>query len=178
MNIEQGKIPEEAKDELQRRGDVTKCPICGSQVDAEAYFCATCQNYFCFHCRARVLESELQLQCVNQDCDYYGKLICSACEDHHEKDEPPSLYLEPEDGYWPAWLLVVLVVGAVIWYFTSFWWGAGMAIVLYAGGGYGMQRAGLNLFGKTRQVEYQRKSEVHTCISCEEPVKVLRERAT
>ena len=41
-----------------RRGDIHKCPVCGSGIDAEAYFCAKCKNYFCFHCRARLLPAD------------------------------------------------------------------------------------------------------------------------
>ena len=37
-------------------------------------------QYFCFHCRARLLPPDTQLQCVNQQCDYYGKLVCDVCD--------------------------------------------------------------------------------------------------
>ena len=97
--------------ELKRRGNVAKCPICGSQVDPEAYHCPACHNYYCYHCRARLLASDTQLQCANQSCDYYGKLVCSVCDPQGEKEEPPAVYEEPEDGYWPLWLIVSLIIG-------------------------------------------------------------------
>ena len=83
----------------ERRGDVNKCPICGSQVDSEAYHCSACRNYYCYHCRARLLLSEIHLQCVNQNCDYYGKLVCDVCDPLEEQEEEPAVYAEPEDGY-------------------------------------------------------------------------------
>ena len=91
--------------ELKRRGDVEKCPVCGSHVDAEAYHCPSCRNYFCFHCRSRLVPPDTQLQCVNQQCDYYGKLVCDVCDISHQRDEAPTVYAEPEDGYWPGWLI-------------------------------------------------------------------------
>ena len=41
---------DESNKKLERRGDVEKCPVCGSRVDRDAYHCPTCRNYFCFHC--------------------------------------------------------------------------------------------------------------------------------
>lgn len=160
---------------VKRRGDMTKCPVCGSHVDAEAYHCATCHNYFCFHCRARLLEPDAQLQCVNQDCVYYGKLVCGVCNPHHERDEAPSTYVEPEDGYWPVWLIFVLIAFAVLWYYTSFLWAAGLAITAYVLGGYLLQKLGLNVFGRERKVEHPRKSSFHTCVSCNQTVKRLQQ---
>jgi len=166
-------VSEATASDLRRRGDVQKCPICGSQVDAEAYHCAQCRNYFCYHCRARLLTNDPQFQCGNQHCDYYAKLICGICDPLAEKDEPPAVYAEPEDGYWPAWLLVVVVAAALVGYFTSFLWAAGIAIVAFTLGGYGLQRAGMNIFGRERKVEHQRKSSFHSCINCQQPVKEL-----
>ena len=160
----------------RRRGDVCKCPICGSANDPEAFYCVKCRNYFCFHCRARSLPSEPQWQCVNQDCDYYGKLVCSVCNPVSEQDEPPSIYSEPQDGYWPAWLALHLVVAAFLWYFSSSFLGAALiAAASYIGGGYWLQKkAGWNLFGQERKVEQHRKSSFHTCIKCQQRVKELR----
>jgi hypothetical protein len=161
-----------------RRGDINKCPVCGSSSDPEVFYCAKCRNYFCFHCRARSLASDSQLQCVNQGCDYYGKLVCGICDPGNEKDETPSVYMEPEDGYWPAWLAIVLVLAAFVWYFSS-WFLAAFAtfLVVYAAGGYFIQRAGWNLFGSVRRVEHQNKSSFHTCIRCQQPVKEVRQKS-
>lgn len=160
-----------------RRGDITKCPVCGSHCDPEAFYCAKCRNYFCFHCRARSLPSELQLQCVNQDCDYYGKMVCGICDPGVEKDEPPSVYMEPEDGYWPAWLALVLILSGFVWYFSSsFLAAAATALIVYVAGGYCAHRAGWNLFGTVRKVEQSRTSSFHTCIRCVQPVKEVRQK--
>jgi hypothetical protein len=121
-----------------------------------------------------LLGVDAQMQCTNQGCNYYGKLICAVCDPAVEHEEPPSVYAEPEDGYWPAWLLLVLTVSAVIWWFTSFLAAAAIAVAAYAGGGYVLHRAGVNLFGRQRKVEYKRKSTFHTCIKCQRQVKALR----
>lgn len=65
--------------EQRRVGDVTKCPACGTRMDADAYRCPNCRIYFCFKCRRRVDSRDDQYQCVNQQCSYYGKLLCSGC---------------------------------------------------------------------------------------------------
>jgi hypothetical protein len=166
-------LEEAAAEQLLRRGDVEKCPVCGSRVDAEAYYCPTCCNYFCFHCRARLLPADTQLQCVNQQCDYYGKLVCAECNAMGEKEDSPSVYAEPEDGYWPAWLVVTLIASALSWYFYSFLVALAAAVIVFALGGLALQRLGLNIFGRERKVEHRRTSSFHTCIRCEQPVKRL-----
>ncbi len=165
---------EEAKPEINRRGDVEKCPVCGSAVDADAYHCPSCRNYFCYHCRARLVPPDKQLQCVNQDCDYYGKLVCDVCDVAHERDEPPTVYAEPEDGYWPGWLLLALVSFGVVWYLHSLHFAIWQAVGLFVLGGLILHVAGVNIFGKQRVVEHQRKSIHHRCLSCGEGVKEIR----
>ena len=64
---------------LNRIGDKCKCPACGWALDDGAYRCPKCLIYFCFKCRRRVKANEPQTQCLNQQCDYHGKLLCSAC---------------------------------------------------------------------------------------------------
>jgi hypothetical protein len=164
-------VEDSTRETVPRRGDVEKCPVCGSRVDAEAFHCPTCHSYFCFHCRGRLLPGETQLQCVSQSCDYYGKLICGLCDPQAEKDEPPTKYLEPEDGYWPAWLAAVLLVAAVSLYYFTFLTSLIEAVVLFLLGGWLLNKWGFNLFGKVRAVEQQRKTRYHTCIHCLEPVK-------
>ncbi len=160
--------------ELPRRGNVEKCPVCGSRVDVEAYHCPACHNSFCFHCRARLLPPDTQLQCVNQQCDYYGKLVCEVCDSAAEKEEPPTVYAEPEDGYWPALLALVLILVPLVWYFTSsFLVAVGFAVLAFVGGGSFLQRRGVNVFGRENQVEHPRRSTYYTCIRCRQPVKKL-----
>ena len=57
----------------------SKCPACGWRVDADAYRCPKCLIYFCHRCRKRVPADADQFQCVNQQCNDHGKLLCSAC---------------------------------------------------------------------------------------------------
>jgi len=159
---------------IARRGDVTKCPICGSSIDPDAYHCAQCRNYFCFHCRARLLPSDTQEECVNLACGYYGKLVCGICDPPHDKEEAPMVYAEPIDGYWPLWLLIALVAGAVVWYLTTWWIGILLAILLYGLGGYQLQKSGINIFGKESLVTQPRSSSYRTCIQCQQPVKEIQ----
>ncbi len=162
-------------EEIQRRGDVQKCPVCGSHVDAEAYYCSACHNYFCFHCRARLLPADTHLQCVNQQCDYYGKLTCELCDPIVEKDESPSVYIEPEDGYWPVWLVIVLIGAAVTWFYTTFLTAVFTAIIAFAGGGWFLQQIGMNVFGRETRIEHRRKKQLHTCIRCHQQTKMVAE---
>ncbi len=157
--------------ELWRRGDVNKCPVCGAWVDADAYHCSTCHNYYCYHCRARLVPSDIQLQCVNQECDYYGKLTCGVCDSLTEREEAPSIYAEPEDGYWPGWLALILLAAAITWYYAGYLWAVVLAILAYAVGGFLLHNSGVNLFGKERTVEQPRTSSVHNCIRCGQQVK-------
>lgn len=69
----------ENKNTYRRVGVTSKCPACGVQVDEGAYRCPKCLIFFCFKCRRRVQQSEAQSQCLNQKCDYYGKLLCKVC---------------------------------------------------------------------------------------------------
>ena len=63
----------------RRVGALEKCPACGVSVDPGAYRCPRCLIYFCFKCRRRVQKGDDQFQCLNQQCDYHGKLLCSNC---------------------------------------------------------------------------------------------------
>src|SRR5262245_46068192 len=70
---------EDSRRHYRRTGDTAKCPACGVPMDPEAYRCPSCLIYFCFKCRRRVQPHDEQFQCMNQQCDYYGKLLCNAC---------------------------------------------------------------------------------------------------
>ena len=83
------------------------------------------------------------------------------------------MYAEPEDGYWPALLASVLIASAITWYFATFLAAVVTAIGAFTVGGFLLQRLGLNIFGRERTVEHERKSSYHTCISCGEPAKVV-----
>jgi hypothetical protein len=162
--------------EIQRRGDVQKCPICGSQVDPDAYYCPKCRNYFCFHCRARLLAADKQYQCANKACDYYGKLLCGVCDQETLKEEPPAVYLEPEDGYWPLIAIASFALAVLTWIASSFSAGLIIGITLFAGGAYALHRAGINVFGREREIAQPRSSAYYTCICCQHPAREIRER--
>lgn len=161
--------------ELKRRGNVEKCPVCGSRVDADAYCCPTCRSYFCFHCRARVLESDPQFQCVNQACDYYGRLVCNVCDPRHDREESPTVYLEPEDGFWPLLLVLALISGPVGW----IGWRLNLfGVVMTMAGVFGVGSFLVHIFdrtvfGRKIRVEQRRLTPYHTCISCGEEVRGL-----
>jgi hypothetical protein len=159
---------------VRRRGDIHKCPVCGSPVDADAYHCPSCRNYFCFHCRARLVPNDIELQCVNSNCDYYGKLVCEVCDVALEQEEPPTVYEEPEDGYWPGLLLVALICFGFVWSRETFWMAFLAAVGLFLAGSL-LQLFGINIFGRRRIVEHRRKSIQHRCISCGQLVKEVHE---
>lgn len=159
-----------------RREPVTKCPVCGSAVDAEAYHCPHCGSDYCYHCRAQVHPGDPRLECVNQDCSYYGKLVCALCDRDHEKEEDPAIYSEPEDGYWPGWLIVSLVLFGYLWYRLGFGWAAVIAVVVYWLGGRLLHRLGVNIFGRTREVRFRRRSTYHTCLCCGETARRVAEK--
>jgi hypothetical protein len=169
---------EQSHDLIARRGDVGKCPICGSSVDPDAYHCATCRNYYCFHCRARLLPSDAQLECVNQDCGYYGKLVCGICDGAHDKKEAPLIYAEPVDGYWPLWLGIALFVGLIVWYLTVWWFGFFLAISVFVAGGLWLQKKGFNIFGTEAMVTHERSSSYRTCIRCQQTTKEIKPEAS
>lgn len=167
------------KAELERLGNSTQCPICGSDVHEDAYHCTKCRSFFCYHCRAHLGAEETILQCSNRDCSYYGKWLCSVCNPVAKQQQDPLEYLEPLDGYWPAWLLLSLLASLVFgFYFT--WSSAFILFVgLYAGIGYILQSMDVNIFGKQRKVSMDRSTDVHLCICCNKPSKKtgLRQRA-
>jgi hypothetical protein len=166
--------PSEAeKVEPPRRGDLRKCPVCGSQGDPEAYHCPHCHNYFCFHCRARLLGADDHHQCFNKDCDYYGKLICGVCDEEVRIEEPPAVYLEPEDGYWPLLLLLSVLVAVLAWILHSFLAATLFLFGIFAAGACVLRYAGVNVFGRKNEVRRNRSSVYHKCIRCEQRVKTI-----
>jgi hypothetical protein len=65
--------------QYRRVGNTAKCPACGVPMDPDAYRCPRCLIYFCFKCRRRVQQRDAQFQCMNQQCEQYGKMLCNAC---------------------------------------------------------------------------------------------------
>ncbi|MFM8570061.1 MAG: hypothetical protein ACKOAU_00550 [Pirellula sp.] len=165
------KIELSVKSELARLGNTKQCPICGSEVHEDAYHCTKCRSFFCYHCRAHLVANDPILQCSNQDCGYYGKWVCGVCNPVSKKQESPLEYIEPVDGYWPAWLVISVVLSMIVgWYFG--WKSAMIAFLgLYPGMGFVLQSMDINIFGKQRKVVMDRTSEVHLCICCSKPTK-------
>jgi hypothetical protein len=166
-------MSDELASQGQRRGDLGVCPICGSEVHPQAYYCARCANYFCYICRSRVSSKDISLECTNRECEYFGKLVCDQCDLSNTVDEQAYVYKEPTDGYWPAWLVVSCVVAAyVVWRTT--WLAGGLAFLgLYLLVGGLMQAMGLNIFGKERRVELPRSSTTYACARCTHPAKLV-----
>lgn len=174
MMSESSSTPQEiGTDASRRRGELDVCPVCGTDVHPQAYFCSRCSNYFCFVCRSRMGASDVALQCVNRECEYFGKHVCSQCDPARTVAEKPFHYKEPTDGYWPVWLLACSLISIyIVW--CSTWLAGGLAFVsLYAGLGYLMQSVGLNIFGKERSVELPRSSTTYSCVRCSQPAKVI-----
>lgn len=156
-----------------RRGELDICPVCGSNVHPQAYFCSRCSNYFCYVCRSRVGTTDVSLQCVNRDCEYFGKLVCNHCNPSQTVAEKPFFYKEPTDGYWPVWLFACVVIGIYVALRTTLLAGGLAFISLYAGLGYLMQAVGFNIFGKERSVELHRSSTNYSCVRCSQPAKII-----
>ncbi len=157
---------------LNRLGNTSQCPICGSEVHNEAYHCTKCRSFFCYHCRARLGFNESVLQCANRECGYYGKLLCSTCDAPASKREAPMQYNEPIDGYWPGWLLLASITGfAVGLYFT---WIAGILtfLTMFVGVGWVLHAMQFNIFGREREVLMERINNYHPCICCQSETKV------
>jgi hypothetical protein len=162
MNAEKPSVT----DPTERPENRSNCPVCGARVHSEAYCCSKCRNYFCYLCRIRLAPPETVLQCSHRPCKLFGKFVCSACSDSHEEADPPMIYLEPVDGFWPLWLLLSVIASAVVWYNTTAIAAIITAIGLYAGAGYLMQAAGINIFGKSKRVELLQRKKVYSCRQC------------
>ena len=152
--------------ELNRRGNKQKCPACGWNLDGDAYRCPKCRIYFCYKCRARVVERDAQYQCMNQQCDCYGKLLCSACvKPIEEKD------ILPKDNA----TIVTLIAGGFVGLITL---PAGPIVSAIAatatvtGTSFLARKFGFNVW-LTKDKEERVISAPLCCIACKKPVKHL-----
>jgi hypothetical protein len=100
-------------------------------------------------------------------------MVCSQCDLSQTTEEKPFLYKEPTDGYWPAWLLVCVLLSSYITWRTTFLAGGLAFLALYPGIGYLLHAAGLNIFGKERSVELPRSSTAYSCVRCAQPAKLI-----
>lgn len=180
--------------EMQRRGDVEKCPACGWRLDPGAYRCPKCRIYFCYKCRARVGEREEQFQCADQSCHCYGKLLCTACV-----VPIPKSWTEPRDVEEPDASLAATfcgaVAGGVAFYVAlfvapnggdhdvnkafnrAFFVALGIGVGAAVAARFGLRALGFNVWGSTdkKHTETISHSTTHTCcVQCKHPVKRLR----
>jgi hypothetical protein len=87
------------------------------------------------------------------------------------RQDPPSEFVEPLDGYWPLWLLASLIAGGVTWYYSSFFTGGLTALGLFVIGGILIHLAGVNIFGGERRLIEDRSTTYYSCLRCKQPVK-------
>jgi hypothetical protein len=118
--------------ELNRLGPQEKCPACGWRLDADAYRCPKCMIYFCFKCRRRVAARDPQYQCLNQQCKYYGKLLCEVCINAvpeyktYRKNIPEYHHT---NGAWRLILGCTIALGCACLIFASFGVGVWAAVI-------------------------------------------------
>ena len=160
--------------DVHRLGDTKKCPACGSEVDPGAYHCPRCRNYFCYQCRARVLPTDPQFQCVNQECDYHGKLVCETCDKESTKEEEPTIYFDRVGGWWPTLATCAVFLFIVALFYTHFWVALMLAIGAFMGVGLMLHRAGVAVLDTTKKIVESRHSIQHSCVRCSKPVKACR----
>jgi hypothetical protein len=97
------------------------------------------------------------------------------CDLRQEREEAPSVYLEPEDGFWPLLLVLALVsgpVGWIGWRLNSF----GVVLTMLTVFGTGALLVRLfkrRVFGRSIRIEQQRLTPYHICVSCGEEVREL-----
>ena len=157
--------------DVKRLGEIEKCPVCGSKADAGAYHCSQCRNNFCYRCRARVLPAEPQFQCINQKCDYYGKLVCGICDPAISQPEPPTIYLERIGGWWPPLLAGSVVIFLLGLFWLSFWYAFLLGLMAFSAIGYWLDRMGFHVLGQIKTITETRESVHHDCIRCGHQVK-------
>lgn len=169
--------------ELKRLGPQDKCPACGWRLDADAYRCPKCMIYFCFKCRRRVTVTDPQYQCLNQKCNYYGKLLCEVCTNAVPEYETRTECV-PEhhhvDGVWRHILGVGIAIGILCWIFTSFEVGFLVAVAFVVVGVVIAIAKKKPIFENdtttysTRTVRSQ-SGVRRECIACNQPVEILHE---
>lgn len=150
----------------RRVGETQKCPACGVPVDADAYRCPKCMIYFCFKCRRRVQKHDQQFQCMNQQCNYYGKLLCNSClvdVDH------TSTFVPPNDT------LVSIRTWAVVVGLVSLWWvtipvAIGIGAGAFIAGSIAASAAGMLKEKSPETVVLGRRK---ACIACKQAVEHL-----
>jgi hypothetical protein len=158
------------QNEYRRLGQTEKCPACGFAVDDDAYRCPKCLIYFCFKCRRRVQKQDQQFQCMNQQCRYYGKLLCNACvvdvpNTTTTTSVPPNETLT----------FIVFAAGLVVascWFWISFPLALGIGVLIF--GIVWTIALKTDLLKQNAPVTETVVSHTHKgCIACQQPVEHL-----
>lgn len=163
--------------ELNRLGPQEKCPACGWRLDADAYRCPKCMIYFCFKCRRRVTVTDPQYQCLNQQCQYYGKLLCVVCTEsvpEYQTYQQPQVHPGCSRGV--GIVVVAVIFGIAVWWlFSSFLAGLITLATTLVAGCIIAATMGWRIVDETTYVATQVQTGDHkACIACKQPVEVLR----
>ncbi len=170
----------------RRMGDTAKCPACGVSMDADAYRCPKCRIYFCFKCRRRVQPRDPQYQCMNQQCEQYGKLLCNACI----VEIPQMGERSREDLVQPGQNVKVVPANVLSWvffitlglsfaaglYFGLPWWGGIVGGIIFSG----IVAGWLSTLTEYKQPVYRTVTEnvevgrSKCCIACKQAVEHIQ----
>ena len=166
--------------EYKRKGDQSKCPVCGTGIDSHAYRCPKCRVYFCFKCRVQIRRSDQQSECANQTCDYYGKLLCDNCSPELEfTHERMYTFKDPAYAGDIFWTTVINAFTVLLFALTFTSLDLNGAVVVAAGVGAAVAAGGVALTkheGGHLFTEKKERTETDTtyhdcCIKCKQPVK-------
>jgi predicted lipid-binding transport protein (Tim44 family) len=131
--------------------------------------------YFCFKCRRRVTATDPQFQCLNQQCQYYGKLLCEVCTTAvpEYKNQAMPHYKEGVLG----WIVgAAACIGIASWIIFSFGVGFGIFVGTLIVGGIVAVVKGKPFFERTTYTSQQVQSGYHReCIACHQSVEVLHD---
>lgn len=162
--------------DYKRRGPQEKCPACGWRLDADAYRCPKCMIYFCFKCRRRVTATDPQYQCLNQQCQYYGKLLCEVCTQSEPQYEEYRQE-HSEGGTWFGIAIAAWVIGIVTWMLATFLVALVATVLVFAVGCAIGKKLGWGILSETRYtLERFQRGEHKVCIGCKQLVEVLQEK--
>jgi hypothetical protein len=132
----------------------SKCPACGWRLDADAYRCSKCLIYFCFRCRKRIQKNDDKFECVNQECDRHGKLVCDACTESIRVSVPGDI--RPWVVFFAA-----IIVGLIASVWSGIWSLILSAAIMVIGLGFTFDRY---------TVWPQRKRWTRCCVQCKRPL--------
>ena len=157
----------------RRRGDSTKCPVCGTGIDPSAYRCPKCRVYFCFKCRIQLRRDDKQFECVDQQCDCYGKLLCANCSPPIDFEEPAIENEHKPGAMGPLMVSGAVVAGATFVFFAPLTVAAAVGAATVGGGAAVVKALGGRFFEENTKVETTRTKTARCCIQCKHPVKQI-----